>query len=151
MVKEFGPLTEGIIRSYTRQMLEGLCFLHRHRIVHRVGMMMMMMMMMGVGVGNGFDEEMVVKIHDPSAPFLPPFPHALSLRTISDSGAAYNDDVPIAAKVSIPGTPLSCADRGARHRFCSSPPGHQAAEHPDRQGARQAGGLWREIPFIMYR
>lgn len=36
MISEFGPLSEGIIRSYTRQILDGLRYLHRNKIIHRL-------------------------------------------------------------------------------------------------------------------
>lgn len=32
--KMFGPLRESVIRSYTKQMLQGLRYLHSHDIVH---------------------------------------------------------------------------------------------------------------------
>ena len=31
----FGPFPEPVIRSYTRQILEGLAYLHREKVVHR--------------------------------------------------------------------------------------------------------------------
>ncbi|KAK7502421.1 hypothetical protein BaRGS_00006374 [Batillaria attramentaria] len=34
-LKQYGPLTETIARKYTRQVLEGLAFLHKNVIVHR--------------------------------------------------------------------------------------------------------------------
>lgn len=34
-IKEYGPLTENVTRRYTRQVLEGLAFLHNLMIVHR--------------------------------------------------------------------------------------------------------------------
>ena len=34
-VKQYGPLTETVGRKYTRQMLEGLAYLHKNVIVHR--------------------------------------------------------------------------------------------------------------------
>jgi len=35
LLSKFGPFNERVIRSYTRQLLQGLEFLHRHRIMHR--------------------------------------------------------------------------------------------------------------------
>jgi len=35
LLKAFGPLEEDVIRAYTRQILEGLHFLHENRAVHR--------------------------------------------------------------------------------------------------------------------
>ena len=35
LLKAFGPLEEEVIRAYTRQILEGLHFLHENRAVHR--------------------------------------------------------------------------------------------------------------------
>mmetsp|Transcript_20481 Transcript_20481/g.49736 ORF Transcript_20481/g.49736 Transcript_20481/m.49736 type:complete len:405 (+) Transcript_20481:2-1216(+) len=35
MVKKFGAFTEVLVRKYTRQMVEGLCFLHSRKIIHR--------------------------------------------------------------------------------------------------------------------
>ncbi len=34
-IDKFGPLTEKVTRIYTRQVLEGLCYIHTHRIIHR--------------------------------------------------------------------------------------------------------------------
>ena len=34
-LKQYGPLTETVGRKYTRQILEGLAFLHKNVIVHR--------------------------------------------------------------------------------------------------------------------
>ena len=35
LLKAFGPLEEDVIRSYSRQILEGLDYLHQNRAVHR--------------------------------------------------------------------------------------------------------------------
>jgi hypothetical protein len=35
LLKRFGPFSVGVIRTYTRQILEGLVYLHEHGIVHR--------------------------------------------------------------------------------------------------------------------
>ena len=35
MLGKFGPFPEQVIRTYTRQILEGLSYLHGERIVHR--------------------------------------------------------------------------------------------------------------------
>ena len=35
LVQQFGPLPEATIRVYTRQILEGLDYLHCHRVTHR--------------------------------------------------------------------------------------------------------------------
>ena len=35
LLKKFGPFQEGVVRSYTRQILEGLAFLHENGIIHR--------------------------------------------------------------------------------------------------------------------
>lgn len=34
-MSEFGALTEGVLRAYSRQILDGLHFLHRNLIIHR--------------------------------------------------------------------------------------------------------------------
>lgn len=34
-MEEFGALTEGVIRCFTRQCLDGLHYLHKNRIIHR--------------------------------------------------------------------------------------------------------------------
>ena len=34
-MKQYGPLTETVCRKYTRQVLQGLAFLHKNVIVHR--------------------------------------------------------------------------------------------------------------------
>lgn len=34
-LKQYGPLTENVTRKYTKQVLEGLAFLHKNVIVHR--------------------------------------------------------------------------------------------------------------------
>lgn len=34
-MKQYGPLTENVTRRYTRQVLQGLAFLHKNVIVHR--------------------------------------------------------------------------------------------------------------------
>lgn len=35
MLKDFGPFNENIIRLYTKQILNGLEYLHSHKIIHR--------------------------------------------------------------------------------------------------------------------
>lgn len=35
LLKRFGPFSIGVIRTYTKQILEGLHYLHQHGIVHR--------------------------------------------------------------------------------------------------------------------
>ncbi len=35
LLKLFQPFQEGVIRNYTRQILQGLCYLHEHGIIHR--------------------------------------------------------------------------------------------------------------------
>ncbi len=35
LIKTYGPFTEKVTSRYTRQMLEGLEYLHMHNIVHR--------------------------------------------------------------------------------------------------------------------
>ena len=35
MIDEFGPLEENVIQEYTRQILEGLKYLHERNISHR--------------------------------------------------------------------------------------------------------------------
>ena len=34
-IRTYGPLTENLTRRYTRQVLQGLVYLHSHFIVHR--------------------------------------------------------------------------------------------------------------------
>ena len=34
-IKEFGPLTEKLTRHYTRQVLEGIAYLHQKNVIHR--------------------------------------------------------------------------------------------------------------------
>ena len=35
MLKTFGPFHEDVVRNYTRQILQGLQYLHENNIVHR--------------------------------------------------------------------------------------------------------------------
>ncbi len=34
-LRTYGPMDEGLIRKYTRQILEGLAYVHMHNIAHR--------------------------------------------------------------------------------------------------------------------
>lgn len=36
LLTRFGPLSENIIRVYTKQILQGLHYLHDHNIIHRL-------------------------------------------------------------------------------------------------------------------
>jgi serine/threonine protein kinase len=140
LIEKFGPLQESVIRRYTRQILEGLAYLHSKRIIHRDIK----------GANVLVDESGMVKLADFGTAKRLEVGNIRSWST-SPTWAEQNSRAPAAAPASLPlaeesdgDVMLHGASRFVPETLCTATtPTHDSRSHPRSHALQARRTSWR--------